>query len=57
MRTALDWLRVSPTSSHVTLESLVFIILKHTSRQMTSDDVLISGVDSFLLGDVNVHIR
>ena len=48
----------SHVTSHVTRHSAVFLILKHTRRQMLSDDVLLSGVDSIvLLGDVNAHIR
>ena len=43
--------------SHVTWESSVFKMLIYTWRQMTSDDVIISGVESIvLLGDADVHI-
>ena len=45
-------------TSHLTWKSSVFIMVKHTWRQTTSDDVNISGVDSIVLfGDVFVHIR
>ena len=48
----------SHVTNHVTWETSVFIMLKHTCRQMTSDDVIISGVDSIvLLDDGHVHIK
>ena len=59
MKQRCSALITSGTSTRdVTLESLLFLMLKHTWRQKTRDDVIVSGVDSVvLLDDFNVHIR
>ena len=45
-------------TSHMAEESSVFIVLKDTWRQMTSDDVIFSKVHSIvLLGDADDHKR